>query len=135
MNLEKKKILASKTLKVGKNRIIFNNERLAEIKEAITKQDIKDLYSSKAISIKEIVGRKKKAKRKTRRRLGSIKQKVNAGKRGYINLTRKLRKYIKELLAQGKIKKEQYVVLRKQIKASAFRSKNHLKEQLSIQNG
>ena len=34
MNLGKKKILAAKTLGVGLGRIIFNNERLAEIKEA-----------------------------------------------------------------------------------------------------
>ena len=40
LNLNKKKELASKVLKVGKNRILFNTEGLSEIKEAITKQDI-----------------------------------------------------------------------------------------------
>ena len=54
MNLRKKKILAAKALKVGKERIIFLKPRLEEIKEAITKQDIKDLYKEGAIKIKEV---------------------------------------------------------------------------------
>ena len=43
MNLQKKKELAARTLTIGKDRIMFNTSRLDEIKEAITKQDIKDL--------------------------------------------------------------------------------------------
>lgn len=46
MKLENKKDLASRALKVGKNRIAFNKSRLTEIKEAITKQDFKDLKES-----------------------------------------------------------------------------------------
>lgn len=131
MNLLKKKILAAKTLKVGVGRIVLNQERLAEIKEAITRQDILDLYENKAIMIKEIKGRKQKFARKTRRRLGSIRLKKNNSKRKYINITRKLRNYVRELLNQGKINKLQYYTLRKQIRASMYRSKSHLKENLS----
>ena len=40
MQLNKKKALAAKTLEVGKDRIIFMNGSLAEIKEAITRKDI-----------------------------------------------------------------------------------------------
>ncbi len=40
MNLSKKKLLAVKTLRVGKERITFSPSRLDEIKEAITKQYI-----------------------------------------------------------------------------------------------
>jgi len=135
MNVEKKKALASKTLGVGKRRILFNSERISEIKEAITRQDIRDLYTSKAILIKEVSGRKKKVRRKTRRRLGTIKKQNKDKKREYINLTRKLRSYVRELLLQNKINKDQYYKLRKQIKASMFRSKAHLKELMSIQDG
>ena len=49
MNLEKKKALAAKILHVGKERIVFNSERLAEIKESITRQDIRDLFANKSI--------------------------------------------------------------------------------------
>ena len=66
--MNKKKVLASKVLKVGKGRIIFDINRLDEIKEAITKQDIRDLHSQGAIKIREIKGR------------GKIKKKVNKRK-------------------------------------------------------
>ena len=65
MNLGKKRALAAKVLNVGKERICFNSERLDEIKEAITRQDIRDLHASKAITIRQESGRKAKQKRKT----------------------------------------------------------------------
>ena len=128
MNLEKKKRLTAKTLNVGKGRIIFNNERLSEIKEAITRQDIRDLHTNGAIAIKPISGRKTIVKRKTRRRHGSVKKKVNKGKENYVILTRKLRAYVREMRKHEEITQEQYNSLRKQIRASIFRSKSHLKE-------
>ena len=78
MQLNKKKELAARTLKVGKGRIVFNKERLSDIKEAITKQDIRELLRDKAIIITAIQGRRKIVKRKTRRRAGSIKKKVKS---------------------------------------------------------
>lgn len=128
MNLAKKKTLAAKALEVGKGRIIFNNERLDEIKESITRQDIRDLHASGAILIKPITGRKTVEKRKTRRRFGSIKKKVKNSKGEYVILTRKLRSYLNELRKQEEITEEQYQKLRKQVKASIFRSKSHMKE-------
>ena len=130
MNLRKRKQLASKVLGVGKNKILFDESRLAEIKEAITKQDIRDLFQSGLISIKETRGRRKNIKRKTRRGPGKIKIKVVNRKRNYMLLVRKLRRHIKEIKIQGKISKEQYEELRKKIKSSEFKSKAHLKEYL-----
>ena len=128
MKLEKKRNLASRALKVGKNRIVFNTSRLKEIKEAITKQDIKDLKESGAIAVKEVKGRRKIVKRKTRRRFGSIKKKVKGGKRKYVILTRKLRAHLKYLKRNKKITQEEFIQLRKKIKNSAFRSLAHLNE-------
>lgn len=128
MNLNKKRNLAAKTFEVGKDRIIFNNERLTEIKEAITRQDIRDLYASGAISIKPIKGRKTIVKRRTRRRHGSVKKKIKNGKQNYVKITRKLRAYANELRKQEGITEDQYQTLRKQIRASIFRSKSHFKE-------
>ena len=130
MKLDKKKVLAARTLGVGKARVIFNTSRLEEIKESITKQDIKELKLSGAITIKEIKGRKKIEKRKTRRRAGSIRKKVNKKKRDYMTLTRKLRFYISELKKQEKLSPERYREIRKEIRASTYRSKAHLKERL-----
>ena len=133
MNLGKKKNLAAKTLGVGKDRIVFNVERISEIKEAITRQDIRDLYVNKAITVKDIKGRKKVVGRKTRRRGGSIRKKVKKSKTSYVLLTRKLRAYIQELKGQDKINQEQYLEFRKNIRNSNFRSKAHLKESLDME--
>ena len=74
MNLTKRKVLAAKGLKVGKNRIIFVKEHLSEIKEAITRMDIQDLHKNGAIQIREVKGRKKIEKRRNRRRVGKVKK-------------------------------------------------------------
>ena len=130
MKLENKKELAARTLGVGKNRIIFNIHRLNEIKEAITKNDIKDLYKNQAISIKEIKGRRKVIKRKTRRKAGSIRKKVKAKKRNYVILTRKFRNYLFFLKNKNQISKEVFLKLRKEIRASKFKDLNQLKERI-----
>ena len=130
MKLETKKQLAARSLNIGKSRIVFNQERLSEIKEAITKQDIKDLLQDKAITIKEPSGSLTKKKRKTRRRAGSIKKKVNTRKQDYVKLTRKLRAHLRGLKRQKLISQEQFLATRKQIKAKQFRSLSSLKESI-----
>ena len=130
MKLDLKKKLAVKTLGVGKEKIIFNNSRLDEIKEAITRQDIRDLVKSGAIVIKENRGRKTNIKRKTRRKAGSIKVKVKQRKQEYVKLIRKLRNYLKELKKQGKLDGKKYKELRAQARNRKFKSKRNLRESL-----
>src|SRR3989338_4498721 len=130
MKLETKRNLVARALKVGKNRIIFNTARLSELKEAITKQDIRDLKEAGAIHIKEIRGRKTQKKRKTRKRFGSFRKKVRGGKRKYVIITRKLRSYLAYLKKTKQIPKENYLTLRKEIRASMFRSLAHMKERI-----
>lgn len=130
MNLGKKKRLAARTLNVGKERIVFLASRLKQIKESITKQDIRDLKKEGAIIVKEIKGRKKKKKSSKRKGFGKIKKKVNKRKEKYVIMTKKLRKYVAEMKKKGKISKEEFYDVRKKIRNKAFRSKNHLKEYL-----
>lgn len=125
MNLGKKKLLAARTFGVGESRITFVKPRLEEIKEAITKQDIRDLYKDGAIKIKNIKGRKEVGKRR-KRTTGHIKKKVNTRKRDYVLLTRKLRKYLLE--TKDKIADEDKKDIRKKIRNKFFRSKAHMKE-------
>ncbi|MCK5043548.1 hypothetical protein KAR52_00920 [Candidatus Pacearchaeota archaeon] len=128
MNLGKKKSLAARTLKVGKKRILFVKSRLEEIKEAITKQDIKDLQSEGAILIKEIKGKRKNIKKKKNRGPGSIKKTVNTRKQLYVIMTRKLRRYVAEMKIQKKLSPEEIKDIRNKIRNKVFRSKAHLKE-------
>ena len=102
MNLNKKKKLAERTFGIGKSRIVFVDSRLEDIKEAITKQDIRDLYKDGAIIIKEKIGRKKIIKKRNRS-TGNIRKKIKKRKKDYVILTRKLRRYILDMKKQGKI--------------------------------
>lgn len=131
MKLNKKKELAARTLGVGKSRISFNVNRIDEIKEAITKQDIKELVSGGAISIKEIRGTRTKKKRKTRRRAGSIKIKVNTRKRDYMTITRKLRSYLLDLKKRNAIPADVYKQMRKEIRLSSFKSLAQMKDRIA----
>jgi len=130
MNLAKRKALAAKVLGVGKNRVIFVKENLAEIKEAITRMDILDLHKNGAIRIREVSGRKKIVQRKHRRRTGKIKGNVSNRKAEYVIITRKLRKFVRGLVRTGKVGKDRNREVRKQIRARKFRSKRQLKENL-----
>ena len=131
MDLSKKKSLAARTLGVGEGRIRFNVKNIDEIKEAITKQDIRDLVSNKAIFVNEIRGKKAKKPRK-RARAGSIRMRPNNRKREYIILTRKLRAYLSEIRKHETINKEEFLTLRKGVRSKIFRSKAHLKEYIQL---
>ncbi len=120
MNLDKKKGIAAAALKAGRNRIVFDKERLNDIKEAITKQDMRDLFKDGAISIRQVKGRHKIKKGK-RRHSGRIRKKLKEGKRAYVLKVRKLRGYLKMLKARNEITRKQYQRLRGYVKAGMFR--------------
>ena len=128
MNLSKKKSLAAKVLRIGEGRVVFLKSRLNEIRDAITKQDIRDLNEDGAILIREIKGRRKSVKSSKRRGPGKIRKKTNTRKRTYMILTRKLRRHVFGLKTQGKVSNEDYSDLRKKIRNRFFKSKAHLKE-------
>ena len=130
MNLRKKKKLAAKTLGVGKNKIIFVKSRIDEIKDAITKQDIRDLQNEGAILIKQASGRKKVKKIRKRKSTGNIRKKIRNEKRKYIFLTRKLRNHLNEQNKIKKISKEQIEKIKKKIKNKEFKNKSNFNEYL-----
>ncbi len=134
MDLTKKKQLAARTLGVGVGRIRFNSNNINEIKEAITKQDIRDLVVAKAILVNPIKGRKANSPRK-RRRAGSIRMRPNSRKHEYMILTRKLRAYLSEIRKQGKITDEEFITLRKGVRSKIFKNKNNLKEHIQLMQG
>jgi large subunit ribosomal protein L19e len=125
MNLGKKKALAARTFKVGESRIEFVKPRLEEIKEAITKQDIRDLYKDGAIRIKNIKGRKTNSKKKKKRTSGNVRKRVNKRKTEYVIMTRKLRKYLAAV--KSKLTAQERDDIRKKIRNRFFKSQNHLK--------
>lgn len=128
MDLGKKRSLAARTFGVGESRITFVKPRLDEIKEAITKQDIRDLYKDGAIQIKNIKGRKRIVRKKKKRTTADIRKKVNKRKTNYVLLTRKLRKYLSE--SESKLTDQEKKDIRKKIRNKFFRSKSHMREHI-----
>ena len=128
MNLGKKKELVARTLGVGKSRITFVEARKEDIKEAITKQDIRDLVKDGAILIGNVKGRTKVSKRKRARGVGKIKKKVKTRKQDYVIMTRKLRRIVAEMKKQGTLSPEEIKEIRNRIRNKMFKSKAHLNE-------
>jgi len=128
------KRLASKVLDVGKNSVWFDSERLNDIKEAITKEDIKILVKEGAIKKKHAKGIKRRAgkirqirKRKGRARgEGKKKGKLKKGKKEYVLKIRNLRSYIKILKKRKEITATESDRLRKLAKAGIIKTKNEI---------
>ena len=121
--LSTQKRLAAEVLGVGKGRVLFDPDRLADIKEALTKEDIRELIKDEAIKAKaikrKIRGRKKSKKKKNKR-------KIKRRKQDYVHKIRKLRKYL--LSVKRDIGIKEYRNLRKLAKAGQFKSKEYLRE-------
>ena len=142
MRLQSQKRLAAKILKVGLDKIWIDPEKLTEVKEAITKEDIRSLIKEKIIRKKPVVGLSRgRARKKTlqkqkgrRKGKGSKKGKATARlprKKSWMNKIRAQRKLVKSLKEKEKISSKNYLMLRKKMKGGFFRSKRHLKLYLS----
>ena len=129
MELNKLRILAAKTLKVGKSRIrIVDTEKAAE---AITREDVRTLHKEGVIKILPVTGTSRARarvltkKKKSGRRTG-------AGRRKGTKKTReqKKTKWMIKVRAQRKRLKEKkplnYRKLYKMVKGGYFRSLKHL---------
>ena len=138
MKLKIQKKLAAKIFKGSIKRVRFDEGRLSEIKEAITKYDIKALIADHAITQipKRGVsrGRARDAhvqKTKGRHRgQGSRKGKKTArspAKRNWINKIRLMRVFLSELKEKGLITNATFRELYLKSKGGFFRSRRHLK--------
>jgi len=145
MDLKTQKKLAAAVLGCSPKKIRFDTEKLDEIKESITKADIKNLIANNVIirlpargvsrgRAKKIAIQKAKGKRKGH---GSRKGKKGARtnrKREWINKVRLQRRFIKELKEQGSLSKKVNQMIYMKIKGGFFRSKKHLKLYLNEHN-
>jgi len=145
MKLNIQKRLASQTLKCSEKRIVFDTDRLDEIKEAITKADIRALVKKDAIRRKPMksVSRGRARKIRTqkikgrRKGHGSRKGRKTARtpkKRAWINKIRTQKKLLKLLIDKEIISKRNYRTLYLKSKGGFFRSRRHIKLYIKEQN-
>ena|SRR3989338_8130387 len=138
MSLKTQKRIAAAVLKSSPKKVWFDSTRLEEIKEAITKADIRSLVKDHAIIAKRDAGSSKSRIRKAtlqksrgrRKGPGSRKSGTNARitrKRVWINHIRAQRELLQALRGNNAITKSDYRELYLKSKGGFFRSKRHLK--------
>lgn len=143
MNLQKR--LAANIMKCSPHRIRLEPEKLTEITQAITKEDIRTLIKKGTIRAIKKQGisqgrtrQTKKQKRKGRQQgQGSRKGKHNArlsDKKMWINTVRLQRTLLKKLRTKQLITTQTYQTLYAKSKGGFFRSLHHLKIYLTERN-
>lgn len=137
-------------LGVGLKRVKLDSSRLSDIKEAITKADLRALIKDNAIKVEPKSGtsrvrarlrikQKKKGRRYGRGSKKGKKKATISKKRAWINKVRIQREFIKILRNKKLISNKNYGLVYNKISGGFFRSRNHIKlylqERKMFENG
>lgn len=137
MRLTLQKRLAASVSGASEKRIHFDPASLEDVKEAITKQDIRNLINEGVITVLPARGvsrvrankLRKQKKKGLRKGLGSRKGKStarNPPKRSWINRVRSQRKFLKRLLEGSIVTHDVYKDLYRKVAGGYFRSIKHI---------
>lgn len=137
MMLGVQKRLAAGIFGCSPKRVVFDTERLAEIKEAITKTDLRALIEQGAIRKLPARGVSKARIRVAHEQKGKNRRKGHGSRKGaagartvrktaWVNRVRLQRSYLRSLRSSNVVNKVQFVEVYKKIKGGFFRSKRHL---------
>ena len=138
VNIAKKRELAARVLDVGANRVRFEPDRLEDITDSITRENIRSLIKSGAIWTVQPKGSSRGRAIKKRsvwkvhgKGPGSKKGKKTArvGKKGvYVVRTRSMRYHLKLIKERKDISNDMYWYLYKRVNGGQVRSLAHLRE-------
>jgi large subunit ribosomal protein L19e len=137
MKLNLQKRLATKVAKAGINRVRLDYSKLSDLREAITRSDIKRLIEEGAIKIlqRKTPSRQRAIARNTQKKKG--RQRGPGKKKGkklskvskkerWMNKVRPQRKILKSLKETGRITNATYYDLYKKSSGGFFRNRSHL---------
>lgn len=145
MNLRSQKRLASNILKIGENRVWIDPDRLEDVEEAVTRDEIRRLIKEGTIKAKPQKGISRgrtrisdeKRKKGRRKGFGSRTGKITANvsrKEAWINHIRAIRAHLKHLRLRRVIQKDVYRRLYILAKGGIFRDINHLERYIEDNN-
>lgn len=145
MRLTSQRRTSAQLLKCGENKVWFDPARLSEVKEAITKADIRKLINDLAIQKKPERGqsrfwaRKRIVQRRKGRQQGSGSAKGTSNarlnlKKLWMAKTRSQREFAKNLRDKQLVTTEVYHDVYRKIKGGFFRSIRHIKLYLGERN-
>ncbi len=137
VNLKAKKRLVSRVTGVGVHRVWFDSERLDDIADAITRENIRSLITAKTIKIKSFTGTsrgraKQKRIQKSKRGTTAGSKKGRKGarigkKQVYVKKIRSLRNLLKIVKDRKEVTNEQFWSLYKKVGGNTVRNKAHLR--------
>ena len=138
VNLKKKRELVSRILDVGANRVRFEPDKLDDIADSITRDDLRSLIKSGVIWTAKEKGtsrgraeEKLKVKRKRGTGPGSKKGKKTArvGKKTvYVRKIKSMRRHLKVMKDRNDINRETFWQMYKKVNGGQIRSLSHLRE-------
>ena len=145
VNLTLQRRLAAQAMKCAPEKVRFDTTQLSDVKESITKADIKGLISSGVIYMVHSPGQSRARARKIlvqkrkglRKGIGSREGTANARgnvRDAWIARIRKQRAMLKELRDNENISRSVYQQLFRKAKGGYFRSARHLKIYLAEHN-
>jgi large subunit ribosomal protein L19e len=145
-DLKAQRRLAADVLDVGKNKVWMDPEASAEIADAITREDIRELIADGSITAKDKRGnsrgraRERNKKRAYGHRKGPGSRKGKAGarqnkKKDWTSRIRAQRKKLKELRDEGELNRTQYRALYNKASGGEFRSVQYLLNYIEQQYG
>ncbi|MCS6788355.1 MAG: 50S ribosomal protein L19e [Aigarchaeota archaeon] len=121
MQLRLQRRLAADLLGVGKNRVKFDPERLEDVEDAITREDVRALIEEGAIYAAPVTGHTRLRAKEKRVRKGG-KYSTLTRKERWAMRVRAQRRYLKRLRDAGIIDRSTYRKLYLQAKAGRFKS-------------
>lgn len=138
MRLTAQKRLAAQVMKCAPKRVRFDSEKLSEIKEAITKADVRGLVIDKFVTKIPVRGtsrsriRKRAEQRRKRRQKGHGSRKGKptsrlSKKERWVRTIRIQRRFLQDLRKSEHIDNKTYRLLYARSNGGFFRSKRHLK--------
>ncbi len=138
MDLKNQRRIAAELMKCSPYRVKFDTERLADIKEAITKLDLRGLIREGAITevpmqgisygrIRKLAARKRRGQRKGQGSRKGTKTARLPRKKSWINKVRSQRRLLGKLREQQKIERKTYRMLYLKSKGGFFRNRRHIK--------
>jgi large subunit ribosomal protein L19e len=138
VNLKKKRELIARMLGIGANRVKFEPDKLDDIADSITREDLRSLVKRGTIWTTKVKGTSRgraKTKQAIRKKSGlgpgSKKGKKTArmGKKSaYVTRIRSMRHHLKVLKDRNEINRQTYWSIYKKVNGGQVRSVSHLRE-------
>ncbi|MBT4605095.1 50S ribosomal protein L19e [archaeon] len=133
-----RKRLAARILKISPKKVVFDESALSEIKEAITRSDLRGLIAIGKISVRKTSAHSRAGARKNQAQKRKGRQKGRGSKKGsstsivsrketWMRKIRTLRKFLKLLREKEVLNATNYRKLYQKSKGGYFRNKRHMK--------